>query len=258
MYQDAITFFPQLPPKLQTIGFPTPNTTPEDQTEVEANAILLAFQSKIEGFLNLRATPLNYSALWDQVKDPALPELDVLLNRTYPTLISKEQTRLVRDPFYRDYAAANDGRARWGYGDSLPASELDAAIANKTIFQDFWESYILPAGNNDAEYCSESIIIYSAGVNIFYRNTYLEPPKPPFGFEGATQISILAEVPDFVVPLGSASYNSTITNHTEVLPVSVNILGKSAAQIPGAPYTESHPTFAIIFSHDVFLPSHAN
>ncbi|KAL8993428.1 MAG: hypothetical protein Q9169_006360, partial [Polycauliona sp. 2 TL-2023] len=56
------------------------------------------------------------------------------------------------------------------------------------------------------------------------RMIFRRPPRPPFGFEGATQISIFAEVPDFVVPLGSASYKSTITNHTEVLPVSVNIL----------------------------------
>ncbi|KAL8835927.1 MAG: hypothetical protein Q9176_006611 [Flavoplaca citrina] len=234
MYQEALTFFPQFPPKLQTIGFPTPDTTAADSTEAEANVILLAFLAKVESFLNLKSEPVNYTARWDRVKDPSLPSLDILLNRTYPTLISKEQTKLVRDPFYADYAAVNDDRvpfidpvpkARWAFSDSLPASELDVAIANKNIFQNFWETYVLPAGNNDTEYCSESIILYSSGVNIFYRNTYLDPPKPPFGFDDS-QISIFAEVPDFVVPLGSAAYNSTITNHTEVLPVSVDIIGK--------------------------------
>ena len=210
MYQEALTFFPQFPQKLQTIGFPTPGTTATDSTEAEANVVLLAFLAKIESFLSLKSEPLNYTALWDRVKDPALPSLDILLNRTYPTLISKEQTKNVRDPFYADCAAVNDDRvpfidpvpkvrtllchscqsgkqhsrtllirdhrmqARWAFGDSLPASELDVAIANKTIFQDFWETYVLPAGNNDTEYCSESIILYSSGVNIFYRNTYLE------------------------------------------------------------------------------------
>ncbi|KAL8976887.1 MAG: hypothetical protein Q9205_007202, partial [Flavoplaca limonia] len=164
MYQEALTFFPQFPPKLQTIGFPTPDTTAADSMEAEANVILLAFLAKVESFLNLKSEPVNYTA------------------RTYPTLISKEQTKLVRDPFYADYAAVNDDRvpfidpvpkARWAFSDSLPASELDVAIANKTIFQNFWETYVLPAGNNDTEYCSESIILYSSGVNIFYRNTYL-------------------------------------------------------------------------------------
>ncbi|CAL8585044.1 hypothetical protein XPA_010624 [Xanthoria parietina] len=233
MYQDALPFFPQFPPKLQTINFPLPNTTASDSTKAEANAILLAFLSKIEAFLKLKASPVNYTALWDQVKPNAtLPPLSVLLNRTYPTLISKEQTKNVRDPFFADYAAMNDGRtpfvdpvpkARWAFGDSLPASELDVAVANKTLFQNFWETYILPAGDNRTAYCSQSIILYSSGVNILYRNTYLQPPRPPFGFDDS-QISIFAEVPDFVVPLGSASYNSTVTNHTEVLPVSVDII----------------------------------
>ncbi|KAL8933429.1 MAG: hypothetical protein Q9216_006364 [Gyalolechia sp. 2 TL-2023] len=234
MYQDALTFFPQFPPKLQTIGFPVPGTPASDSTEEEANTILLAFLAKLEAFLSLRSSPLNYTALWDDVKpDPALPPLSILLNRTYPTLISKEQTKNVRDPFYADYAAVHDGRlpfvdpvprARWAFGDSLPASELDVAINNKTVFQNFWESYVLPAGNNHTDYCSDSLILYSSGVNILYRNTYLQPPMPPFGFDDS-QISIFAEVPDFVVPLGSAAYNSTITNHTEVLPVSVDIIG---------------------------------
>lgn len=111
MYQDAITFFPQFPPKLQTINFPVPGSTASDSTEAEANAILLAFLAKIEAFLGLRASPLNYTARWDQSKpEPTLPPLSVLLNRTYPTLISKEQTKNVRDPFFADYAAVHDNR----------------------------------------------------------------------------------------------------------------------------------------------------
>lgn len=111
MYEDALTFFPQVPPKLQTINFPLPGAAASDSTEAEANAILLSFLAKLEAFLNLKSSPLNYTALWDQVKpDPALPPLSVLLNRTYPTLISKEQTKNVRDPFYADYKAVHDGR----------------------------------------------------------------------------------------------------------------------------------------------------
>ncbi len=35
---------------------------------------------------------------------------------------------------------------------------------------------------------------------------------------------MFAEVPDVVVPVGQASYQSTITNHTEVLPVTVDLM----------------------------------
>ncbi|KAI4275276.1 MAG: hypothetical protein L6R38_005914 [Xanthoria sp. 2 TBL-2021] len=63
IYEDALTFFPQSPPKLQTINFPLPNTTASDSTEAAATAILLAFVSTIEAFLNLKSTPVNYTAL---------------------------------------------------------------------------------------------------------------------------------------------------------------------------------------------------
>ncbi len=49
------------------------------------------------------------------------------------------------------------------------------------------------------------------------------PPAVPSGF-GTSRISPFAEVPDFVIPIGEAAYNSTITLHTEYLPVTVDIL----------------------------------
>ncbi|KAM0799605.1 hypothetical protein BDR22DRAFT_854756 [Usnea florida] len=42
--------------------------------------------------------------------------------------------------------------------------------------------------------------------------------EPPFGYEDS-QTSIFAEISDSIVPVGSAAYDSTITNHTETLPV---------------------------------------
>lgn len=79
--------------------------------KAESDAIVLSFLAKLEGFLSTKATALNYTALWDKTKpDPNLPSLAILLNRTYPTLIGKEETKNVRDPFFADYAAAHDGR----------------------------------------------------------------------------------------------------------------------------------------------------
>ena len=96
---------------LRTINFPVSGQEAADATVTEANAILLTFLAKFEAFLGLKSTSLNYTSLWDQTKpDPALPPLSILLNRTYATLISKEQTKNERDPFYADYAAVHDGR----------------------------------------------------------------------------------------------------------------------------------------------------
>lgn len=73
--------------------------------------MILNFLSQLEDFLSIKATALNYTALWDQTKpDPDFPNLDIFLNKTYPTLISKEETKNVRNPFYADYAAVHDGR----------------------------------------------------------------------------------------------------------------------------------------------------
>ena len=64
-------------------------------------------------------------------------------------------------------------KARWAFADSLPASELDVAVNNKTLFKDWWETHVLPPAVNDSATCSDSIIFYSEGVNILYRNAYL-------------------------------------------------------------------------------------
>jgi hypothetical protein len=314
MYE-GLPFYDQYPKRLRTIGFPTSETVAANAVAAESNTVL-----RIEAFLGTNATALNYTAMWDQTKpDSNLLPLSILLNRTYPTLISKEQTKNVRNPFYADYAAVHDGRlpfvdpvplvsrhcilytkdvpfehdsiadmcctmkARWKFGDSLPASELDVAVKNKTLFKNWWETHVLPPAVNDSATCSESLILYTSGVKIVYRNTYLRhvvlllsteegdlvsdesgllilnalgsPPIPPFGYDDS-QISLFAEVPDFVVPrmlrplcplitiwgkklmqscvsiiVGAAAYDSTVTNHTEVLPVSVDIIGTYNPQI---------------------------
>lgn len=76
---------------------------------------------------------------------------------------------------------------------------------------------------NDSTTCSDSLLLYTGGSNTAYRNEYIQRPTVPFGFS-TSRISVFAEVPDVVVPVGQASYQSTITNHTEVLPVTVDLM----------------------------------
>ena len=219
----GLPFFTSYPSKLYTIGFPTTSDTPAD-------SVTLSFLSKLESFLSTTASPLNLSTLWSSnTPAGADPDLNSFLNITYPILISKEQTTLVRDPFYAAYAAAHDGRrpfvdpaplVRWAFGDSYPASALTEAIANKTAFQNWWASVVQP---NSTTTCSDSLILYTAGADPLYRNQYNGPPQVPFGF-GTSRISPFAEVPDFVIPIGEAAYNSSITLHEEALPVTVDVL----------------------------------
>ncbi|KAI4095792.1 MAG: hypothetical protein LQ339_007155 [Xanthoria mediterranea] len=223
LYAD-LPFYNTYPQTIQTLNFPTNAST-------QASGAALIFLAKLQGFLRAKTTTtLNLTASWTASKPAGAPAtLAGLLNTTYPTLISKQQTRLVRDPFYAAYAAVHDGRrpfvdpaplVRWAYGDSLPESALEQAQTNKTIFMTWFNSNIL---RNDSTTCSDSLLLYTGGSNTAYRNEYIQPPSVPFGFS-TSRISVFAEVPDVVVPVGQASYRSTITNHTEVLPVTVDLL----------------------------------
>ena len=171
----GLQFYSKYPKILYTSGFPTSGDT-------ESDTLILSFLSKLQNFLSVNATVLDYNALWTRTKPASAPaSLTQLLNITYPILISKEQTKLLRDPFYADYAAVHDGRrpfvdpvplVRWAFGDSYPPSALTDAINNKTIFMNWWNSNVL---KNDSTTCSNSLLLYVGGTadnDVNYRNQY--------------------------------------------------------------------------------------
>ncbi|GME52951.1 Amidase [Neofusicoccum parvum] len=223
MYSSNITITSSYPKQILLIDFPT------EAGEYESDALILDFVSKLSAFLGANATAFNITTAWAADK-PDAPPVAELLNTTYPLLISKEQTKLVRDPWYAEYAAAHDGRlpfvdpaplARWAYGDNSSAT-IEEAVANKTEFMAWFNSSVLVP---DAETCSSSLLLYigSTEADVDYRNEYLEAPTVPYGFS-TSRVSVFSEAPDMVVPIGAASYFSSITNHTEVLPVTVDFM----------------------------------
>ncbi|KAG8526482.1 uncharacterized protein KY384_008682 [Bacidia gigantensis] len=219
----GLSFYSKYPKKLYAIGFPA-------SADSDSDGVLLDTLSRIEAYLSIKATTLNLTALWAANKPAGvMASLSTFLNLTYPILISKEQTRLVRDPFYAAYRAAHDGRhpfvdptplARWAFGDGYPESALTDAINNKTAFQNWYSENV---SRNDSTTCSDSLVLYSGFGDPVYRNEYLDPPTAPTGFSTG-RVSVFAEVPDFVVPVGQAAYNSTITLHEEFLPVTIDIM----------------------------------
>jgi len=170
-----LTFYNKYPKRIQTVGFPTSAST-------TSNGIILNFLSQLQNFLSANVTTLNVTTLWNNTRPDSAPaSLNTFLNTTYATLISKEQIKLVRNPFYADYAAVHDGRrpfvdpaplVRWAYGDSLPDSALADAVANKTVFMDWWAAHVT---KNDSTTCSDSLVLYVGGTadSPYYRNTYL-------------------------------------------------------------------------------------
>jgi hypothetical protein len=221
MYGPNITVSDTYPTKIQTLSWPTSASSP-------ANALLVDFLGNLTNYLQANVTAYNVTAAFS-ADNPTLAPLTTIMNLTYALLITKQQIELVRKPFYADYAAKHDGRrpfvnpvplARWGWGENqtIPVEE---GIANKTIFMDWANSTFLAPSVSS---CSDSLVMYvGSTARANPRNVYLDEPGVPFGFS-SSRISVMAEVPDFVVPLGEAPYNSTITGHVEYLPVTANLM----------------------------------
>lgn len=221
MYRDNLVTSKSFPRKLKTSGWPTT----ENST---ADTLLVNFLGRLTKFLDVEAEPYDIWTEWRR-DNPSKAPLESLLNITYAIFISQEQIPKVRDPFYRDYAVKHDGRrpfvdpvplVRWDYGEKSGAT-LEEAKANKTTFMSWFNSAVLPPNETT---CSDSLLLYVGSEgSIQYRNTYLNSPIPPFGFD-EVGISVFSEAPDFVVPIGETKYLSTVTLHDEHLPVSVNFM----------------------------------
>ncbi|KAK1448235.1 hypothetical protein CCUS01_11818 [Colletotrichum cuscutae] len=223
------------PKTVYTVDFPTDDGA--------AAQMLNKFAEDLGAFLGAKATALNLTSAWAETGPEGVRNqtLDEVLGLTYATLITKEQTPLVRDPFYADYAAAHNGRlpfvnpvplARWGWGDRQPASALDDARANKTLFMNWFNTEILPPStpalntSTSTSTCSSSLLIYvGSSGRASLRNRYptTTTPTPPLGFSNG-RLSVFSGAPDHVFPLGEVGSVSSVTNVTEMLPVTVDVM----------------------------------
>jgi len=175
MYGTNITKKYALPKKILTAGYPTTATN-------EASRILIDFLGKLQTFLGA-ATPqaIVPASIW-AASPPAAAggaSLSAYMSDAYPTVITKQQYRLVAQPFYADYAAKNAGKRpfvnpvplyRWGYGQTLPAEAEQQALNNATVFKKWWEETVIKPS---PETCSESLLIYvGSAASPSYRNRY--------------------------------------------------------------------------------------
>lgn len=80
------------PKRILTYNFPTNASSP-------ANGILLSFLGQLQTFLAANVSTINLSNEWIATRPGnTTSSLTSLLNITYPILISKDQTQLVRQP----------------------------------------------------------------------------------------------------------------------------------------------------------------
>jgi hypothetical protein len=205
------------------VGFPSSVNKTLDQ-------MILDFLGNVTSYLSATTTVFNLTESWAKTK-PEAPPFAEFINNTYDVITSNEQVRLVREPFYADYAAANDGRlpfvipsalVRWAVADNNSLM-LDEANDKQQQFKNWIEAEVLPP---DTDSCSKHLFMYVPRTPTPKpRNVYLSGPTAPAAFS-TSRISPLGEVPDFVVPIGQISYHSNITNHDEFLPVTVNFVAR--------------------------------
>ena len=221
MYGANVTITNAYPKTIKTLGWPTSSSG-------VANQLLANFLGNVSEYLKANVLPYNVTTEFSN-DNPTIAPLETVMNLTYAILIAKQQVELVREPFYAAYAAKHDGRRpfvnpvsvkRWGWGYNQ-TNTVQEAVTNKTIFMDWVNSGVLAPSSKT---CSESLVLYvGSTARADPRNVYFEEPGVPFGFSNS-RISVMAEVPDFVVPIGEAPHNSTITGHVEYLPVTVDFL----------------------------------
>lgn len=223
LYRSNITIVENYPSKILTTGFPNNAST-------ELDRLLHTFLQNLTLFLSAKPLVFNITQMWAADHFRSLP-LDEYVGNIYDVITAKQQAHLVRDPFYLEYAAVNDNRlpfvnpsplVRWAVADNTSAM-IKEANSRRTQFRDWLNTRIfLP----DAESCSESLMVYVPRTpKPKYRNSYLAGVTPPANFS-TSRISVLGELPDFVVPIGEVSYFSKITNHTEYLPVTVDFMAR--------------------------------
>ncbi|RAL60135.1 hypothetical protein DID88_000760 [Monilinia fructigena] len=214
LYGNNITSnFTEFPKKIWTNGFPENATT-------EAEKVLLGFLAKLEKFLNSTSTThLDLDALWNEAPPPGAKNSSIVdfVEFIYPTLVAQQQYSLLAEPFYKDYAAANNGArpfidpvplSRWDWGQhDIDSEATEQAIYNKPYL---WIGLTK---------------LYLQTQKAVARNVYYTLPGVPSGWT-AGRISNLAEVPDMVFPVGQVAYNSSISLQTEYLPVAIDVVAR--------------------------------
>lgn len=235
LYSNVTTNYTGYPKSILTYDLPTADTP--DLTA--GDRVIVKFVQQLASFLSANVSANNYTEQWANTHPSNTPaDVQDFVGTTWAVLCALEQTKLVREPLFQAYSAKYNGRipfvnpstnGTWAYADTLSPSDLDVAVSNQTVFTNWFNAEVLPA---QAESCSESLFLY-----VFV------PPVPQYRnlagphFDGALMglntgfISPLVGNPDYALPLGQVPYNSSITLHEEVLPVSIRMMAATGCDL---------------------------
>ncbi|KAF2002320.1 hypothetical protein P154DRAFT_431306 [Amniculicola lignicola CBS 123094] len=189
--------------------------------------IYTSFTSRLATFLNATTETINTNSSFNAYSNTT-EGISAYLGLTYSNITNYDQYRLLAQPFKQQYESKFGKspywnpvtRARWSRGVSLPPSSYESATAHYKLFQQWFRSILTPS-------CEEALVLYPMGPGTEdYRDTYVKEPTAIFasGYPG-TVMSVLAELPDYTVPIGERVYYSRVTERNETLPVTIGIVG---------------------------------
>jgi Asp-tRNA(Asn)/Glu-tRNA(Gln) amidotransferase A subunit family amidase len=185
-----------------------------------------SFISSIAEFLGASIETINTNSSFNAYANTR-NGISEYLGLTYSNITNYDQYRLLAVPFKEQYEAKFDKapywnpvtRSRWTRGASLPLESYQSATQHYETYGSWFRSKLMPT-------CEEALVLYPMGAGTEdYRDTYNSPPSAIFaaGYPG-TQMSVMAGVPDYTVPIGERTYFSRVTEREENLPVTIGIV----------------------------------
>ncbi|TKA67868.1 hypothetical protein B0A55_08408 [Friedmanniomyces simplex] len=230
-----------------TDGFPKTILYPTDYLPLNNSAaepILDALIANMSSLFGMTVKRFNFTATVESATDPAVANITALNNGPIGIIDSYTQWEVIAKPLITAWAKLFDGRfppidsaRREGWQTyNETANSLSAynnALMQKNAAVQWYETHLQ---YSTAESCSESVMLYDIGTGGLpsYReedlnnspNASFLAEKPPGAAITGASICPSYGCADFTVPIGQVPYYSQVTFHTEMVPVTINMVVK--------------------------------
>jgi Asp-tRNA(Asn)/Glu-tRNA(Gln) amidotransferase A subunit family amidase len=188
--------------------------------------LFTSFISKLATFLDANTTTINANASFNAYSNTSAGMANYI-ELSYSNITNYDQYRLLAKPFKQRYQVKfgkspywnPQTRVRWERGATLPLSSYQNATQRYKTFQSWFRSTLTPS-------CESTLVLYPMGAGTEdYRDIYPAAPNPIFGSGlPGNQMSVMAALPDYTIPIGERTYFSRVSERNETLPVTIGMV----------------------------------
>ncbi|EMC94003.1 hypothetical protein BAUCODRAFT_74794 [Baudoinia panamericana UAMH 10762] len=228
-------------------GFPKTILFPTDYLPLNNSAaepILDALIANMSSLFGMTVKRFNFTATVQAAVNPAVNNIVALNNGPLGIINSYTQWEVIGKPLVTTWARLFDGRfppidsarrAGWrAYNETRNSfTAYNNALEQKNAAVEWYETYVQ---YSTADSCSESVMLYDIGTGGLpsYREQNLNN-NPNASFLAITpkgaavtgaSICPLYGCADYTIPIGQVPYYSQVTYHTEMVPVTINMVVK--------------------------------